>query len=412
VSNILRKLAAPILSVSGWIGLCAALSSVSLAQPAYTPTPSGPSMTESMRQGMDKFGKAITPTTPVKPADDPVSLQSKGKPGVDLYVAVARLHEESGKLPEAEAQYKKALKESPDDLRALLGYARLKDRMGLSQDALNFYQKAAKTHAQEPSVFNNLAVHYARRGMLREAVGTMERAIQLRPKEIKYRNNMAMLLVEAGNYPQAFAQLREVHDEAAAHYNLGFLLNKKGQTQAAAQEFTTALSLNPSLVQARQWLDRINQQASAPSPANPVMPPAGTGVAQYPPPVRREEPRVAANPSLGPSPNNPAAGPYAPYRPSVAPDGFAPGPTGSRPSAARQLPPPPRYQPNNVPYLPYGPRRSDTSSEYAPLPPDATAPQRLPPTSFAPPAGPNPPRYGESAPSTPELIAPLPPGGN
>lgn len=79
-------------------------------------------------------------------SQDPVSVFTTAKPGVELYVAVARLYEESGRLAEAEQQYKKGLKESPDDLRPLLGYARLKDRLGQTEESLNLYRKAVKAH--------------------------------------------------------------------------------------------------------------------------------------------------------------------------------------------------------------------------------------------------------------------------
>ena len=71
--------------------------------------------------------------TPAAP-QDPVSLFTTAKPGVELYVAVARLYEENGRLAEAEQQYRKGLQAAPDDLRALLGYARLKDRLGQTDE--------------------------------------------------------------------------------------------------------------------------------------------------------------------------------------------------------------------------------------------------------------------------------------
>ena len=51
-------------------------------------------------------------------------------------MAVARLYEQSGKPAEAEQQYLLALKEKPDYLPALLGYAQLKERLGQPDDAI------------------------------------------------------------------------------------------------------------------------------------------------------------------------------------------------------------------------------------------------------------------------------------
>lgn len=262
------------------VAVCLLLADKGAAQ-TQTPAPRS-TIGDSISTNLSKIGDAVTPKPVVKPPDDAVSLQSKGKPGIDLYVALGRFYEEAGNFTEAEKQYKRAAQEAPNDLRVLLGYARLKDRMSEPDEALRLYQRAARAYPQEPSVFNNLAVHYARQGMLREAVGQVEQSIRLRPKEVKYRNNMATLLVELGRPQEAYAQLRAVHNEAEAHYNLAFLLNRKGHTQLAVQELHTALKLNPSMAQARQLLERVTGTASQ----NP------RGPAQEPRPAV-QEPRTA-----------------------------------------------------------------------------------------------------------------------
>ena len=374
----LSKLRAGKLRIGFFSAVLSVVPGVSVAQSGPSPTTPRPSIGESIsssvKQGVDRVGQAVTPKP--QPPDDPVALQGKGKPSVDLYVAVARLYEEKNQLNEAEAQYKRALQDAPNDLRPLLGYARLKDRMGDPQAALQLYQKAARLHPQEPAVHNNLAVHYARRGMLQEAVGAMERAIQARPKAPKYRNNMATLLVEMGRPQDAFVQLRAVNDEAVAHYNLGFLLHKKGQTQAAAQEFALALRANPNLAQARQMLDLINNQ-QARGPARP-------------------DARLAARPTAPPSHSAPPPAPNSPY------------PAGNpQPPIVRQLPSPPGLEGT----MPPGSRPADMRGPGpSPSPTGVPSPRRLPPvgpmTQPATMRG-TAPRDFEGVP--PELVAPMPP---
>ena len=141
--------------VAGWLAMCLAASRCGLAQEA-SPATSMPPPPSSNAATQDTV--RIVPAASGK--NDPISLSNPAKPGVELYVAVARLYEENGQLPEAEQQYKKGLKESPGDLRALLSYARLKDRMGKADEALNLYRQAVKAHPDEPAVYNNMAVHY------------------------------------------------------------------------------------------------------------------------------------------------------------------------------------------------------------------------------------------------------------
>jgi len=223
------------------------------------------SISSGFKQGFSKLGHALTPKSAAAvpgPEDDAVSLKSKAKPGPDLYVAIARLYEESGKLAEAEQQYQLALKEKPDHLPALLGYAQLEDRLEKPDEALCLHQRAVKAYPQQASVYNNIGLCHARQGRLDEAAAAMNRAIQLDPKSRLYRNNLAAVLVDQGRVREAFAHLREAHGEAAAYYNLGYLLNKNGQTQAAIQHFNLALNADPSLDAARRWVEYL-QKATA-----------------------------------------------------------------------------------------------------------------------------------------------------
>jgi cytochrome c-type biogenesis protein CcmH/NrfG len=222
------------------------------------------SITSPVKQGFDKLGNALSPkATPVAITDDdPISLKSNAKPGPKLYVALARLYEQAGKLNEAEQQYQMALREKPDDLPALLCYAQLKERLDKPNDAMQLYSRAAAMHPKQASVYNHLGLHYARQKRLDEAAATLNQAIQLEPKNPLYRNNMAAVLVDQGKVREAFGHLQAVHGEAAAHYNLGYLLTKKNEPQAALQHFTLALRADPSLTAAQQWMNYLKQPAA------------------------------------------------------------------------------------------------------------------------------------------------------
>ena len=237
------------------------------------PKPSwGESISSSVKSGFDKVGSAFTPKkTPASPGaeDDAVSLKGKAKPGPDVYVAMARLFEQSGKLADAEQQYQLALKEKPDSLPALLGYAQLKEHLGKPEDALRLYDRAVKSYPREASVHNNQGLCYSRLARLDEAAAALGRAVQLDPRNPLYRNNIATVLVDQGKSREAFEQLRQVHGDAVAYYNLGYLLNKKGQTQAAIQHFALALRVDPSMDSAKRWmeyLERSTAQARLPKP--------------------------------------------------------------------------------------------------------------------------------------------------
>ena len=243
------------------------------------------SFSSSVKNGMGKLSRVFVPKPSVKRAikrtNDPVTLASKAKASAKLRLAVAQLHADTGNYSQATKQYEKVLQHHPDHLGALLALARMHNRRGLVDDAEKLYRRAAKLQPDDASAYNNLALFYAENRKFNESVAALHRAVQLEPKNPKYRNNIATVLVEMGRNRDAFEQLRSVHDEAVTNYNLGYLLEKKGQTDAAIRHFNLAARLDPSLVQARNKLARV-QNPKEPAGVHVLRPPAGARLSSRP----------------------------------------------------------------------------------------------------------------------------------
>jgi Tfp pilus assembly protein PilF len=271
--------------------------------------PAKPSLVESFSSGVKRGWNGLTNTltleTPATPAPDPTSLKTRGKPSPRLHVEVARLSEHAGRLDEAEQHYKEALRLDPNDFSAMLNYARLKDRQGQAGAAFELYRRAVDTHPREASVYNYLGLHYDRRGMPAEAAATFAQAVQLKPTEPLYRNNLAHVLVQVGKLSEAYEHLHAVHGEAVAYYNLGYLLHRRGQREAAVQHLTAALRRDPSLTPARQLLAELSPVASPPAtvvrpvPRVAAAPPQRTGGVQFPPgaPMQGQSPSAGYRPT-------------------------------------------------------------------------------------------------------------------
>lgn len=362
------------------------------------------------------FGHSSTPASP--PSDpaqnsaDPLRIDNnKKKPGVELYVAVAHLYIVTGKLAEAEDQFREAQKIDKDDIRVLLGYAMLKDQMNQPEEAIKLYLQAEKKYPKNPAVYNNLAVHLIRYNMVPQAIEAARHAVDLRPMEPRYRNNLAALLVEAGQFQEAFRQLRAIYDEPVAHYDLGFLLNKRGLKPAALQEFSIALQLSPGMVLARQWVEKLSREraeheATALSTAPLGPPPAMVA----PPPMYQREMGPPA--MIAPQPPQYAA-PQQFGAPQYRVAGLPPAPVpepGPAPAVAPQYQSPqyqapqyqaPQYQlpgqaaPNGVPLTA---ARDSAMPLVAPAMSDAGNLHRLPPVS-------DPPRGAQDS----DQVAPDPP---
>lgn len=232
-------------------------------------------------------------------ANDPTSLSSEMKePSAQFYVSLARMQEQTRNEAGAIEHYKKALDAEPQNTEALLGLARLHDRAGRLAEAEPLYQQAVQTQqgVSDASAWNDLGLCQARQQNLPAAASSLESAVTLAPEESRYRNNLAIVLVEEGNVEAALKQMKAVHPAAVAHYNVGYLLNKRGQPDVALQQFHLALQADPTLVAAQQWIESLSAETIASTRSQETRHDASLGGTQQ---VNSAE-QPPAGPSLGP----------------------------------------------------------------------------------------------------------------
>jgi Flp pilus assembly protein TadD len=408
VDKVLLKRRTLIFGLAAWVGLGWLMAIHCLGQEANGQNPNQQSsVTGSIKSGFNKVGDFFTPKPSHKapPTDDAISLKTPGKPGPELYTAIAKLYEESGKYADADKYYQMALNEKTDDLNAMLGYAKFQENQGRINEAVALYQRAVQTHPKEGAAYNNLGLCFARRGKLNEAASALGQAVQLDPRNPLYRNNLATVLVDQNRLPEAFANLRDVHGEAGAYYNMGYLLNKKGQTEAAEHNFVQALKIDPKMVAAQKWLmylhDKSRETAmGGPSGDGAIRMGSTTNSSHFPAKVISPPTPNATGPMSYPS-QNPM--PY-PAQNSIS----APGPSISAgPSTQVRMPP------STAGFSVVG-RSDDTAkapaqSDAPPLPPIINSPQRLPPISLRQPAASAGTYQGNPNTNNPNSIAPLPP---
>lgn len=254
---------------------------------------------------------------------DPTMLSSPGEPSPDSYVAMARFLEQTGKLELAADQYERALAAAPNHLQALLGYARLRERQGEAGAAIELYRRASKAHPQNGAVANDVGLFFAKRREYAKASELLLHAVELDPNNPRYRANLAAVLIDLDRPADALFHLQAVGPPAIAHYNLAFLLNKKGQREAALFHFSKALEFDPTLEPARHWVARLgppapqgmagapvanHAPAAAPAQASapaglPLTPPARPDPSQLPPAFRAAPGPLSENVA----PSDPAA---------------------------------------------------------------------------------------------------------
>ena len=224
---------------------------------------------------------------------------------LDFLVAMARFREGEGDVDAAVSLYAEALKSSPDNLEVLLAYARLLDRQNRLDEAVAVYQAATDKHPECAKAYNDLGLCLARAGQLVESKKSLYEAIQYDPTNKRYRNNLATVLIELGQNDEALRELSAVHEPSIAHYNLGFLLQKRNRLAEARAQFAKASEVNPQLKEATRWVSHLDALAAQHQTEMAAQQRAGQRMAMAP--ARPMAPQAWPQ---APLPNTPQAGLY------------------------------------------------------------------------------------------------------
>jgi tetratricopeptide (TPR) repeat protein len=208
-----------------------------------------------------------------KQRNDPISLGfASGPPTPELYLSMAVMSDQSGNIEHARSMYQRVLSMQPNHLDAMLGLARLEDREGHMDAALRIYQQAVAIHPQSAKALNDLALCHARNGQLDRSRQLLEQAVRLQPEKALYRNNIAKVLIEMNRVDEALAHLAVVHPPAVAQYNMGVLLNDRGQKQEAIQFLMAATHIDPQWQDARKLLADLQGDQPAYAANDGVLP--------------------------------------------------------------------------------------------------------------------------------------------
>mgnify|MGYP002622806362 CR=1 FL=1 len=220
---------------------------------------------------------STTDAGPVEQSMAPeLSLANQAEPSANLYTRLAQVNEQSGNSAAAVENYRRALKQDPRHLDAVMGLARLYDRDGDFATATTLYLQAVALDPENASVQNDLGLCFARQSRFEEAESALQKAVIAEPSGQLYRNNLATVQVELRKYDAALENLKATHPPEVAEYNLGYLLSQKQDHMQARLHFQNALQLKPQFTEARTALAALGgpvpNTASDTTPRYPAQP--------------------------------------------------------------------------------------------------------------------------------------------
>jgi tetratricopeptide (TPR) repeat protein len=185
-------------------------------------------------------------------------------PSVENCYDYALALEEAGKLPDAIAEYERALAIDPDLAKAHYNLGVLFVRTGKLDEGEAEYRRAIQVMPGFGSPHNNLSGLLLQQGQINEAVEEGRAAVNCDSRNATAHNTFGFALAKAGNSNEAVAEYEKAialnPGLAEAHNNLGIEFAKNGQLNEAVAQFQEALRLKPDYLHAQNNLDNAEAQ--------------------------------------------------------------------------------------------------------------------------------------------------------
>jgi serine/threonine protein kinase/tetratricopeptide (TPR) repeat protein len=173
-------------------------------------------------------------------------------PGLRLRLAEAL--REQGRLDDAVAQLREAIRINKDYAYAYINLGVALNKQGKRDEAIAEYRKAIALDPECVLAHSNLGGALHEQGLLDEAVTECRKAIALDPAYAPAHVNLGNALFDQGKRDEAVAEHRKAIDldsnHAVAHSNLGAALYDQGKPDEAIAEWRKAIDLDPKLAQA------------------------------------------------------------------------------------------------------------------------------------------------------------------
>lgn len=160
----------------------------------------------------------------------------------------------AGRLPEAEARYRRVLAARPGDPDANNNLGHICAGRGQAQAALEHYLCAVRAAPGHALARNNLGAALLSAGRAAEAAPHLEAALRADPGSVMAHNNLGSALRQLGRAAEAVRSHERAlalrPDHASAHNNLGLALFELGQRAQALRHFERAAALDPAFAEA------------------------------------------------------------------------------------------------------------------------------------------------------------------
>ena len=183
---------------------------------------------------------------------------------------------DQGKLEEAIAEFRTAIRLKPDFAEAHYNLGIALAGQGKLEEAIAEYRAAIRLKPDDAEAHNNLGVALDGQGKLEEAIAEYREAIRLKPDFAEAHSNLGDALADQGKLEEAIAEYRTAirlkPDDAEAHYNLGIALEARGSWRrrspnTARRSGSSPTTPWPTTTSASPWQTRGSWRRRSPNSA-------------------------------------------------------------------------------------------------------------------------------------------------
>ena len=154
-----------------------------------------------------------------------------------------------GKSDEAIAEYREALRLSPQDARALFDFGNALWSLGKRDESIAAHREAIRLQPDLIEAHYNLGGALIDQGKPDEAIAEHREVIRLQPNHSAAHIRLGNILSSQRKLDEAVAEFREAirhkPSDAAGYHSLAFALNEQGKTDEAVAEYRKAIHLKP-----------------------------------------------------------------------------------------------------------------------------------------------------------------------
>jgi tetratricopeptide (TPR) repeat protein len=140
------------------------------------------------------------------------------------------------------------IKEQFLDAYSFLRAGMANERTGNYPGAVRAYERGLAVEPENVELLNALGFSLFQQGKSQEAAAALEKALAVDPKHAKAHNNMALASIDLGELELAEAHYREslaIEPQPAIYSDLGFVLERQGLPDEAAELYRKSLELDP-----------------------------------------------------------------------------------------------------------------------------------------------------------------------